>query len=271
MTGRLATILVAIPLLAIPAAPARADSCREVTWSSIGEDAGELVKAPFHMDEDAALKTTAALAGIGASMIWLDAPLDHLVVTNAPAWQPAHRLASLTSWYGRSGGHAALVTAGIVGTVAAAGWLADEDRMVDTAAIMGEAVVFATVITYAGKTVFGRRRPYNDEGPHRFRWFVAPGNEPSVSFPSGHSATAFALAGAGAGRHPHWYVQIPAYLLATSAGLQRMDTRMHWASDVLAGGLLGYAVSAFLVDRYACDTGGGEEPPALSLSFGISF
>ena len=271
MTGRLATVLLIGSFATMPAAPVRADSCREVTWSSIGEDAGELVKAPFHMDKDAALKTTAALAGIGASMVWLDAPLDNLVVTDAPAWQPAHRLASLTSWYGRSGGHAALVAAGIVGTVAAAGWMADEDRMVDTAAIMGEAVVFTTVVTYAGKMVFGRRRPYNDEGPHRFRWFVAPGNEPSVSFPSGHSATAFALAGAGAGRHPHWYVQIPAYLLATSAGLQRMDARMHWASDVLAGGLLGYAVSSFLVDRYDCDSGGATGSPVLSLSFGFSF
>jgi undecaprenyl-diphosphatase len=265
---RIAAGALIVALLAAPAS--RAGDCR-VTWDSVGKDAEALVKAPFTMTGQGAVQTAVAGAAIGASMIWLDGPADRLVRENARAWQPAHKLASLTSWYGESGTHLLIVSAGLVGVVAAGGYFSDDDRMLDTAAIMGEAVVFSGIIGYAGKALFGRRRPYNDEGPHRFEWFVSPGNEPSVSFPSGHASTAFALAGAGAGRYPYWYVQIPAYVLATSAALQRMDARKHWASDVLAGGLLGYAVANFLVDRYDCGSAEPGGAATLSLSFSMAF
>jgi membrane-associated phospholipid phosphatase len=208
---------------------------------------------------------------IGGTMIWVDAPVDRMVRDNARAWEPLRRFSHLTSWYGKSGRNAFIVSAAITGAVAAGGWLSDDDRMVDTAAIMAESVVFTTVLTYAGKMLFGRKRPYNNEGPHQFEWFVGPGNEPSVSFPSGHASTAFALAGAGAGRYPYWYVQVPAYALAASAGLQRIDTRKHWTSDVIAGAVLGYAVSTFLVDRYNCDDPESGGTPAMSVSLGFRF
>jgi len=266
-----ARVLIVAGVVAVAPLAARADECR-VTASSIGDDFEAMVKAPFHMNHDAAVKTAVAATGIGASMIWLDAPVDNLVTSDAPVWKPVHTFASLTDWYGESGGHALIVSAGLVGAVALGGWLADEDRMLDTAAIMGESVVFTSAITYVGKMILGRKRPYNDEGPHRFEWFVSPGNDASVSFPSGHASTAFALAGAGAGRHPYWYVQVPAYALATSAALQRIDVRDHWLSDVLAGSLLGYAVSSFLVDRYHCDTeDAGNGGAAMSLSFTVLF
>lgn len=235
------------------ATTARAQACR-VTWSSVGDDASAIVKAPFDMDGDAVLRTFAAGAAIGASMIWVDGAVDRGVRDHPDdmPWTAVHQFSRLTGWYGASGRNALITAAGLVGVVAAGGAIADDDYVVDTAAIMGESVVFTWVFTSVSKVIFGRRRPYTEAGPHDFTWFADPRHDASLSFPSGHASTAFALAAAAAGRHSNWYVQVPAYLFATSAAVQRIDARKHWTSDVLAGGLLGYAVSAFLVDRYHC-------------------
>ncbi|HEX5131918.1 MAG TPA: phosphatase PAP2 family protein [Candidatus Krumholzibacteria bacterium] len=267
-----ATALLVVLSMAQPVGTARADTCR-VTASSIGDDAEALVKAPFHADSEAWLKTAVAGAAIGASMLWLDDAVDRRVREHSDdfPWQAAHQLSRLSSWYGASSRHAIIATAGIVGAVAAGGAIADDDRVLDTAAIMAESAVLTMGITYVSKLIFGRRRPYNVEGPHRFEWFVSPRNDASVSFPSGHTSTAFALAGAAAGRHPDWYVQVPAYVLATSAGLQRIDTRKHWTSDVIAGAVLGYAVSAFLVDRYDCPPDDASAGPATTISLALRF
>jgi hypothetical protein len=264
-------VVVVAAAVSLLAPPARAEDCRDFTWESVGEDFEALVKAPFEMDEEGWIKTSVAFAGVGATMIWADAPVDRMVMEQSPAWEPFHKLASISNWYGRNGKNAFVVSAGVIGAVALGGWIADEDRMVDTAGIMTESLVFSTAITGLSKVLFGRRRPHANEGPHRFNWFVGPGDHESDSFPSGHSSTAFSLAGAGAGRHPHWYVQIPAYTLAVSAGLQRIDARAHWTSDVITGALIGYAVSEFLVDRYDCNPDNSGDSPALSLSFGVSF
>ena len=55
------------------------------------------------------------------------------------------------------------------------------------------------------------------------------------------------------------------------ADLELKDTRAHWASDVLTGALLGYAVSSFLVDRYDDDSAASGDGATLSLSFSIKF
>lgn len=263
------TILIAAQVL-LPVHSASAGS--RMTWSSVGDDTRAIARAPFEMDNDAVLRTAIAGAAIAATTIWVDDAADRLVRENPGAmrWIAARKLSRLSSWYGKNGRNALILSAGITGAVALAGAASDDDRMLDTAGIMAESVVFSLVVTGVTKMIVGRKRPHDDAGPHAFEWFVGPFRREALSFPSGHAATAFALAGAAAGRHPHWYVQVPAYTLATSASLQRMDTRAHWASDVLTGALLGYAISAFLVDRYD-DAPASEDGATLSLSFSVRF
>ncbi|HEU4365889.1 MAG TPA: phosphatase PAP2 family protein [Candidatus Krumholzibacteria bacterium] len=265
----LAMLIAAQMLFHAPSA--RAES--QVSWSSVGDDAEALLKAPFEMNGDDVLRTAVAGATIGATMIWADDYFDRLVreEPDEMPWLAARKLAWLTTWYGENGRNAMITAAGITGAVAAGGYFSDDDRMLDTAVIMAESVVFSMVITGVTKMFVGRKRPHDNSGPHDFEWFVGPFRREALSFPSGHAATAFALAGAGAGRYPHWYVQVPAYVLATSAGLQRMDARAHWASDVLTGTLLGYAVSSFLVDRYDDGSAAPGDGASLSLSFSIKF
>jgi len=65
------------------------------------------------------------------------------------------------------------------------------------------------------------------------------------SFPSGHSATAAGLAAALSWKYPRgtWFF----FLLAASAGAQRIATSAHYPSDVFMGAALGLACAAAML------------------------
>ena len=64
-------------------------------------------------------------------------------------------------------------------------------------------------------------------------------HESSPSFPSGHTASAFALATSLCIKYPKWYVIAPSALWACSVGVSRMNEGVHYPSDVLAGAAIG--------------------------------
>jgi membrane-associated phospholipid phosphatase len=68
-----------------------------------------------------------------------------------------------------------------------------------------------------------------------------PDGSNSLSFPSGHTSSAFSLATV-AERHYGWKVGVPAYLLASGIGYSRIEKDKHYLSDVLAGATLGFIV-----------------------------
>ena len=76
----------------------------------------------------------------------------------------------------------------------------------------------------------------SDEYPGRVH---AYSHEGSPSFPSGHTATAFALATSLSVKYPKWYVIAPSALWACSVGVSRMNEGVHYPSDVLAGAAIG--------------------------------
>jgi hypothetical protein len=67
------------------------------------------------------------------------------------------------------------------------------------------------------------------------------------SFPSGHTAAAFATAPV---LHKHFGLKagLPAYALAVSSGLGRMKDRKHYLSDVLFGAFIGIAIGDAFAD-----------------------
>jgi undecaprenyl-diphosphatase len=64
----------------------------------------------------------------------------------------------------------------------------------------------------------------------------------SSSFPSGHSATAFAFATVVSQDDP--LLSLPVTALAVAVGYSRIHTGAHYPSDVIAGGLVGTAIAS---------------------------
>jgi membrane-associated phospholipid phosphatase len=128
----------------------------------------------------------------------------------------------------------------VAGLLVVGGYFGHDDRMMDSGidAVESSAVA-AGIVTPAIKTVVGRARPIHDLGKHSFH----PFDSTYQSFPSGHATNAFAMATAIATRYDdsRW-VPALAYGLATSVAIARVHDRVHFASDVLAGGMIGHAI-----------------------------
>ena len=91
--------------------------------------------------------------------------------------------------------------------------------------------VIADLLAELGKTVVDRHRPFETQlGPR----------SSTHSFPSGHSATAFACATVLASLAPRW--RGPFFLLAALIALSRVYNGLHYPTDVLAGSALGVLV-----------------------------
>jgi undecaprenyl-diphosphatase len=87
------------------------------------------------------------------------------------------------------------------------------------------------------KRVWRRHRPDRDTA------HVPPGRQvlmpSSTSFPSGHSASAFAFAGGVAHAAP--VLGVPLHLAATTVAYTRVHAGVHYPGDVIAGSLAGIA------------------------------
>ncbi|PTM03232.1 MAG: hypothetical protein DA405_11020 [Bacteroidetes bacterium] len=74
--------------------------------------------------------------------------------------------------------------------------------------------------------------------PYQFKGASFSGE--NLSFPSGHSATAFAFAASVSSYYENdWRIAVPLYLIAGLTAYQRVYDFKHWPSDVVAGALLG--------------------------------
>ena len=82
------------------------------------------------------------------------------------------------------------VAIGVPVAMAVAGWIRHDKDLLKDALYVGTSVAGAFVVTYGMKYLVDRERPY-DRWPDRVH---AYSRESSPSFPSGHTATAFALA-----------------------------------------------------------------------------
>jgi len=106
-------------------------------------------------------------------------------------------------------------------------------------------VLAAGIVTPALKYALGRARPIADIGTYHFRPFGG-----DQSFPSGHSTNSFAFATAVAQHYDGWLVPAIAYTVATSIAVSRVNDRAHFASDVVAGALIGRAVAKGVFYRH---------------------
>ncbi len=201
-----------------PAAPAYP----ELVW----EDVKHVVTAPARWDEqDWRNAGWGALAVVGTA-IAIDGPVRDEMRRHAPNNSPFMRQVE------RFGAEYA---AGTIGVFLVAGAFGNETSLQVAEDAVSASLIASGLITPAIKLVAGRSRPRDNVGLYDFK----PFSNLNASFPSGHTTESFALASVIAGHYEETWVSCAAYTVAGLVGVARTYHGAHFASDVLAGAIIG--------------------------------
>jgi membrane-associated phospholipid phosphatase len=235
---RILSIAIALP--ALLAARANAQS---VTRDSSSAQ----VAPPSQADSTPPWITRRELEWLGGSVIATVAvaPLDRPVAgeMGESDWKRDERLRSASQVLAFTGGPGPFfLGAGMF----AAGELGGSSQVAGAGERVTESVLLAATLTGIGKGIAGRALP-GVKTSEEFQWGRGfhSGNGPFVSFPSGHTAAAFAMAAALTGEAGTWrngldsYVGPAAYGTATAVALSRVYERVHWMSDLPLAAAIG--------------------------------
>ncbi len=134
----------------------------------------------------------------------------------------------------------------VLGAFQAYGYFA-EDTKAKAVAMDGvsASIIAAGIITPLVKFTVGRVRPNASDHTFDFKPFSG-----SYSFPSGHVTQAFAVASVISAHYDKWWVQGLSYGLAGVVGYSRIEQNSHYASDVVAGAIIGTVVGRTIVKRH---------------------
>lgn len=260
MTGALPSRfapLAALALLAARPAFAQAtDSALAAELKRYLRDGEAVATAPARFDS----RDWAEAAAISGGLVFVGTRDDRI-----DAWVQSHR-SKQTEDFARIvtpfGSWAAIG----VSVVALSGGLVTRNRrLLDTGRDAVEAEILAAgIATPALKYAVGRVRPSDGSDGDEFKPFSG-----NASFPSGHTTEAFAVAAVLAARADGWVVPVVSYTLATCVAYARVHDRGHWASDAIAGGLVGTLIGRTVVRRHQREET-QPEVPAPTYGFSIA-
>jgi membrane-associated phospholipid phosphatase len=211
-------------------------------FKALWDDSIYLVSAPARMTVNDTLVLGGTLATIGGLMA-----VDHGIRsevqknTSSSGRNVADGFNTIGSPAGILGLNVGLIAIGVTN------WsYAGDSRVKDAALVSLESEVFSVGAVLVVKEIFGRARPYQsqDKGASHFSPFSS-----NDSLPSGHAAVSFATAAVFADRFEQ-PIPLIAYGLASAVALARVYTDQHFASDVVAGGALGWIIGKALSARH---------------------
>jgi membrane-associated phospholipid phosphatase len=202
-----------------------------------GDDVKSMALAPLHWTKSEWARFAEG-AGTVAALMVADKPIEDFVQRHRTS--ATDRLShTITPWGGQRAVDVSILMIG-------AGVALHDQNLLGAGRDSFESEIWAgTVVTPTIKRVGGRARPFLGEGPHSFRPEQGHLAEYS-SFPSGHATNAFATATAIA-EHYDGAVPYIAYAVATAVSYSRVNDKVHWPSDVVAGALIGRAVAKSVV------------------------
>ena len=120
-------------------------------------------------------------------------------------------------------------------------------RKISLAVQIITAYLFSGLLVQILKRIFKMPRPKAFFGPGEYAWFIdGVTHGGSNSFPSGHTASAFALATILSLYSKSKYAGILYFLLAAAVGYSRVYLGQHFFTDVFAGAVIG-VIAALLV------------------------
>ncbi|MCH8874217.1 phosphatase PAP2 family protein [candidate division KSB1 bacterium] len=217
--------------------------------SKASSDVLYIFAAPSRLSSRSGLKLLALTGVTTGFMTILDQSIDDDFIERDDLYvKPGIGLAKIGDVYDRISSK--YVLAGLSASMLTGGLIFKDKKLLETTRLMVESYLISGAIAQLGKRVFGRARPYTGEGPSKFEPFKFRGARDRRSFPSGHATSAFSMMTVLAKQYDQWWIKIPAYTVAISVAMQRMDSRNHWGADVIVGGAIGYSVGNALVNKY---------------------
>lgn len=177
----------------------------------------------------------------------LDKPVDRFM--------KKHQNSAIARDWDKVGKDMPIALAGAAGAAVLFG----DPRMENMGIISLESVASAAAVSIGAKYLVARARPSEGLGP-----FSRTKDRADASFPSNHATVAFAAVTPFAQEYDAPWL----YGLAAASELGRTAGREHWVSDVVAGGVLGYAMGSWLWQSQRNDTRSGFalSPGVKSLS-----
>lgn len=230
--AKISPFILVFVFLLLPSKPSEARSTFDKDATRYAVDFKHIFSSPAHFSNSQWL-TTAAILGTTASAFLIDEPIRDFAQENHSRFLDG--IMPYGDYYGRF-----LTTTGLSTLVYISGIAFDDEETRLTGRAMIEALSFSLMISGSMKVIFGRSRPYMNQGNMQFNWFET--SQDMRSFPSGHSTSAFAISSVLSERIRRPWATVGLYGLATLTLLNRMYDDMHWLSDTLMGAAIGTTI-----------------------------
>jgi hypothetical protein len=154
------------------------------------------------------------------------------------------------------------------------GLVMKNNKIKKTSILLAKSLLITGLIAQGLKRVFHRERPGSNNGPYEFHGPSFSGD--NLSFPSGHTITAFTFATfiAEYTKGKSKIIPVLAYTAAALGAWSRVHDNAHWASDVIVGALVGHLVTKFILKKHTSKSGIQISPymsPYGGMMVGVSY
>jgi len=214
------------------------NSVSQNDFSIFVDDGLTLATSPLNFTTNDWLKTGAFVLATGLAFT-LDPSIKDEV--NQQHNSSLDNTTSFSEKYGRIS-YAGIFAGGMYLT----GKIIGSENISTTGRMLVESILYSSAVASLMKYTIGRARPYTNEGPSDA--FEYTFKEDHFSFPSGHTAIAFAVSTVLSRRIDNPFATIALYGLAGFTGYQRIYDDKHWFSDVFVGAAIGYFIGNNIVD-----------------------
>jgi len=227
--------------------PMQSENCKLSTpgrcAAVIARDQIGILRSPFHIKKKD-LKWVLPFAAATVTSFGFDRKAVDQISTNPSQVNAFRTTSNFTGIY---------VPVAGVGASWLIGHFTHNDHLQETGLLAGEALADTAIITEMMKYATNRVRPDATGLPlESAEFWPEKMNYPAGdSFPSGHTAIAFAFAHVVADEYPSWEVKLAAYSLAAATGFERLGGREHFPSDVLVGGAVGYLIGGYVYNHHS--------------------
>lgn len=193
-------------------------------------DQREIWASPFHMHRKD-VKWWLGFSALTAALIATDPRTEHTFENSRGQVIWANRVSDIGSTY-------TLIP--IVGGFYGLGVAFDDAKARETGVLGGEALLDGLILVEVLKTAAGRSRP--NARNENAEFFTS-----GASFPSGHAIASWSLASVIAHEYGHKkWVPFVAYGLASLVSAARFGAQQHYASDIVAGGAMGWFIGTYV-------------------------